>query len=140
MSKLNTFTEAKNPFDSAHATAKVVKCIVPVNGKQRDTTSILDVRGSPSEEYYKWHFIYAIINSGLYARDFVGVEIQFPKGNSAIIKLDGAFSIAEIGWNTTTPTGKTDTQPISRSSTTTYSRLSSSRRTTRTSKRYSRAR
>jgi type I restriction enzyme M protein len=91
MSKPSTFTEAKNEFDVAHSTAKVAKCLVPVNGKKCDTASVRDIRGRPSEENYKWQFIYAIINSGLYARDFVGVEIQFPKGNQAIIKLDGAI-------------------------------------------------
>lgn len=53
--------------------------------------SILDVRGQWSEEYYKWQFIYSIVYAGLYARDFIGVEIQFPKGNSAVIKLDCAI-------------------------------------------------
>jgi type I restriction enzyme M protein len=86
-----TFAVAKNDFDKAHRNAKTAKCIVPVNGKVRDTVSILDTLGKPSEEYYKWQFINAIINSGLYARDFVGVEIQFPKGNSAVIKLDCAI-------------------------------------------------
>jgi len=62
-----------------------------VNGRYRDTASIKDTHGNPSEEYYKWQFVHALINSGLYARDFVGVEIQFPKGNSRVIKLDGAI-------------------------------------------------
>jgi type I restriction enzyme M protein len=35
--------------------------------------------------------VHALINSGLYARDFVGVEVQFPKGNSAVLRLDGAI-------------------------------------------------
>lgn len=91
MRKPSTFTEAKNQFDSDHATATVAKCVVPVNGKTCDPVSIRDNQGRPSEQYYKWQFIHAIINSGLYARDFVGVEVQFPKGNSAVIKLDGAI-------------------------------------------------
>lgn len=74
-----------------HHNAKTALCIVPVNGKFRETASIRDTRSKLSEEYYKWQFVYALINSGLYARDFVGVEIQFPKGNSAVIKLDGAI-------------------------------------------------
>src|SRR5436853_495683 len=86
-----TFATVKSDFDSAHRNAKMVKCIVPVNGKYRDTALIKNTQGKLSEEYYKWQFIYALINSGLYARDFVGVEIQFPKGNSAVIKLDGAI-------------------------------------------------
>jgi len=91
MSKPRTFAEAKNQFDTDHSTAAVARCIVPVNGKKCGTASIRDIRGRPSEQYYKWQFIHAAINSGLYARDFIGVEIQFPKGNSAVIKLDGAI-------------------------------------------------
>jgi type I restriction enzyme M protein len=90
-SNLTTFSAAKNNFDRAHGSSDTAKCIVPVNGKSRDATSIRGKNGRPSEEYYKWQFINAIINSGLYARDFVGVEVQFPKGNSAVIKLDGAI-------------------------------------------------
>ena len=86
-----TFAVAKDDFDKAHRNAKTAKCIVPVNGKPHEPVSIQDTRGKASEEYFKWQFVYAIINSGLYARDFVGVEIQFPKGNSAVIKLDGAI-------------------------------------------------
>lgn len=91
-----TFAAAKNDFDQAHKTSRTTKCIVPINGKSRGDASIRDTHGEPSEEYFKWQFIHAIINSGLYARDFVGVEIQFPKGNSAVIRLDGAiFDSAE---------------------------------------------
>lgn len=86
-----TFATAKNDFDKVHRNSKTAKGIVPVNGKPRDIASIRDTHGKPSEDYYKWQFIHALINSGLYARDFVGVEIQFPKGNSAVIKLDGAI-------------------------------------------------
>jgi hypothetical protein len=39
MSKPSTFPEAKKQFDAAHATAKVAKCIVPVNGRKCDTAS-----------------------------------------------------------------------------------------------------
>jgi len=87
----HTFALAKNEFDKAHLSAKTAKCIVPVNGKFRDTDSIRDKYGKPSEDYYKWQFVHSLINSGLYARDFIGVEVQFPKGNSAVIRLDGAI-------------------------------------------------
>jgi hypothetical protein len=39
-------------------------------------------KGEPTEQYYKWQFIYALIHSGLYAKDFIGVEVGFPKGNN----------------------------------------------------------
>ncbi|NEW89580.1 SAM-dependent methyltransferase [Rhodopseudomonas sp. WA056] len=49
--------------------------------------------GQPNEEYYKWQFISAIVMSGLYPKDYIGVEVHFPKGNknSAALQLDGAI-------------------------------------------------
>jgi hypothetical protein len=49
-----TFTVAKNDFDKAHVNLQTAKCIVPVNGKVRESASIKDKSGKPSEEYYKW--------------------------------------------------------------------------------------
>ena len=49
--------------------------------------------GSKNEQYYKWQFLYALINSGMYAKDYFGTEVLFPKGNknSASIKFDCAI-------------------------------------------------
>jgi type I restriction enzyme M protein len=91
MSSQSTFASAKNKFDYLHKNSKTTKCIVPVNGKTCKDAVIQDVNGKCNEEYYKWQFVYALINSGLYARDFLGVEIQFPKGNNAVLRLDGAI-------------------------------------------------
>jgi type I restriction enzyme M protein len=87
------FTSAKQRFDKLHATANTATCVVPVDGKPHPPVSIRDVAGKLNEEYYKWQFINALINSGLYAKDYVGVEVRFPKGNktSAPLKLDGAI-------------------------------------------------
>jgi hypothetical protein len=49
-----TFTVAKNDFDKAQVNLQTAKCIVPVNGKVRESASIKDKSGKPSEEYYKW--------------------------------------------------------------------------------------
>lgn len=89
------FASAKIDFDNTHKTAKTSKCLVPVNGKTKADAVIRDINGQPNEEYYKWQFIYSLINSGLYNRDFIGAEIQFPKGNSSIIRLDGAIFDSE---------------------------------------------
>ncbi len=86
-----SFAEAKRKFDAAHSGKETAQCIVPVNGKTRADISIRDSKGEPSEEYYKWQFINGLINSGLYAHDFIGVEVQFPKGNSAPLRLDAAI-------------------------------------------------
>ena len=86
-----TFAEAKRSFDEQHEGRGTTSCLVPVNGKVCADASIRDLRGNQSENYYKWQFVSALINSGLYAHDYIGVEIQFPKGNSAVLRLDGAI-------------------------------------------------
>jgi type I restriction enzyme M protein len=69
------------------------KSIVPVDGKTIENISLRNKEGKPSEEYYKWQFIYSLINSGLYSKDYIGAEIYFPKGNknSAPIKIDSCI-------------------------------------------------
>lgn len=49
--------------------------------------------GNPLEEYYKWQFLYALIHGGLYAKDFIGAEVRFPKGSktSRPLKVDAAI-------------------------------------------------
>lgn len=88
-----SFAEAKRQFDNKHAAATHAECIVPVRGKAHAPISIRSVGGQPNEEYYKWQFINSIVMSGLYAKDYVGVEVHFPKGNknSAALQLDGAI-------------------------------------------------
>ena len=49
--------------------------------------------GSKNEQYYKWQLLYSLVNSGMYAKDYIGTEVLFPKGNknSAPIKFDCAI-------------------------------------------------
>jgi hypothetical protein len=63
--------------------------------------------GRPIEEYYKWQFINAIVLSGLYPKDYVGVEVHFPKG----IRVQRPYSTTLHGWITTTRTGPTTRHP-----------------------------
>lgn len=86
-----TFASAKADFDFKHRNLPTAKCLVPVNGKSKADAPIRDVHGNPSEEFYKWQFIHSAIKSGLYSPDFIGVEVQFPKGNAAVLRLDGAI-------------------------------------------------
>ena len=86
------FVEKKKEFDKKYGKSLILgKSLVPSNGKYITNISLKDKLVKPKEEYYKWQFIYSIINSGLYSKDFIGVEISFPKGNkdSAPIKIDG---------------------------------------------------
>lgn len=49
--------------------------------------------GKLNEQYYKWQFLYSIVHSGLFVKDYIGTEVQFPKGNksSANLKIDAAI-------------------------------------------------
>lgn len=88
------FIEEKAKFDEIYKNKETInKSLVSVDGKILENIKIKDKKGFPLEEYYKWQFIYAIINSNLYSKDFIGVEIFFPKGNknSAPIKIDGCI-------------------------------------------------
>jgi len=89
-----TFTEAKKEFDGKYQIKlHLEKSLVPVGKEYKENISLKNTKGKPSEEYYKWQFIYGIVSSGLYSRDYLGVEIHFPKGNisSAPIKIDGCI-------------------------------------------------
>lgn len=89
-----TFTEAKQEFDNIYKNVShFPQSLVPVNGKTVTKIPLKDVSGKPSEEYYKWQFIYALIDSGLYFKDYLGVEVRFPKGSkgAAPIKIDACI-------------------------------------------------
>lgn len=88
------FYEYKEQFDIDNAKIKEIPCFLPVHltiGKKETTLKKKD--GSWNEQYYKWQFLYSFVNSGLCSKDYIGVEVSFPKGNksSAMIKMDGAI-------------------------------------------------
>ena len=90
----STFVEAKNLFDQEYSTSLLLPhSLVPVDGKPLGNISLKNTRGEKSEEYFKWQFIHALIQSGLYSKDYLGAEVQFPKGNkkSAPIKIDACI-------------------------------------------------
>ena len=91
---MKKFDELKKEYDAAHKNDKSVSCFLPVHlttGKIE--TSLKKKNGDNNEQYYKWQFLNCFIGAGLCAKDYVGTEVQFPKGNksSAMIKLDGAI-------------------------------------------------
>ena len=91
-SQQNSFTESKNLFDKQFQNISEFNCFLPVDLVLNKKTKIRG-GGEGNEEYYKWQFFSGIINSGLFAKDFIGTEVYFPKGNksSAPIKFDGAI-------------------------------------------------
>jgi len=95
----SSFSVAKQAFDGAPGKAKVLaEALVPVDGKPKKDIGIRNTSGDALEEYYKWQFLYGLIHSGLYAKDFIGAEVRFPKGSktSQPLRMDAAvFDDAE---------------------------------------------
>ena len=91
---MDKFVEKKEEFDNGLGkTEKIATSIVPVDGKYISDIKIKNASGERIEEYYKWQFIYALVNSGMYNKDYIGVEVRFPKGNktSAPLKIDAVI-------------------------------------------------
>lgn len=89
-----TFEELRLEYNKRHMADKSVTCFLPVHTTIGKTeTNLTKKDGTPNEQYYKWQFLYNFVESGLCSKDYIGVEVQFPKGNksSAMIKLDGAI-------------------------------------------------
>lgn len=87
------FSLEKEKFDKEYGNSTKFIAIVPVNLTINKECSIKGKNDQKNEEYYKWQFITALINSGMYNKDFIGVEVCLPKGNknSAPIKFDAAI-------------------------------------------------
>jgi len=88
-----SFIDAKIEFDKKYGTSNEYDCFLSSHltfGKQ---TKFLKKSGEKNEEYYKWQFLYSIVQSGMFIKDYIGTEIHFPKGNksSAPIKIDAAI-------------------------------------------------
>lgn len=88
------FDKLKIDYDKIHKNDSEVLCFVPVHttvGKIEK--SLFKKNGELNEQYYKWQFLTCFIESGLCSKDFIGTEVNFPKGNkgSAMIKLDAAI-------------------------------------------------
>jgi type I restriction enzyme M protein len=94
MDKISTkFSSEKELFDKEYGNKEQFHAIVPVHLTFNKECKIKSKNGEKNEEYYKWQFISAIINAGMYNKDFIGVEVCLPKGNknSAPIKFDAAI-------------------------------------------------
>lgn len=88
-----TFTQAKIEFDTKYKNVSEYNCFLPEHLTMSKVCSFKKKDGSRNEQYYKWQFLYSIVNSGLFPKDLIGTEVHFPKGNksSAPIELDGAI-------------------------------------------------
>lgn len=64
--------------------------LITVDGRTIANINLTDKHGNHNEEYYKWSFIFACMESRKFTKDFMGTEIYLPKGNknSAPLKID----------------------------------------------------
>ena len=95
------FSHARIAFNHEYANKSILpKSFCTVDGKFVENIAIKDAHGNPNEEFYKWQFIYSMIQSGrIPSRDYIGAEIYFPKGNihSQPIKIDSVV-FSDISW------------------------------------------
>lgn len=87
------FAAAKIQFDELYKHELTYEAPVPIHLTHHKRCTIQRKNDQPLEEYYKWQFIFALLHSGLYQADYIGTEVEFPKGNknSSTIKFDGAI-------------------------------------------------
>ena len=91
---MKKFDQLKLDYDKVHRNDKSVECFLPVHlTLNKVESNLFKKNGSYNEQYYKWQFLNCFIGAGLCSKDYIGTEINFPKGNksSAMIKLDGAI-------------------------------------------------
>ncbi|EMY4487999.1 SAM-dependent DNA methyltransferase [Listeria monocytogenes] len=91
---MGTFAESRLKFRNENMSKSILKrSLVTEDGNFKNDIEIKDVHGEPNEQFYKWEFIFGLIDSGLYKRDLIGTEIYFPKGNknSQPIKIDAVI-------------------------------------------------
>lgn len=88
------FAEAKKKFNEKYSDQEILsKSLVPVDLEYKEDIKLQNSKGEKLEEFHKWEFIYSLINSGLYTKDYIGTEIRFPKGNksSQPIRMDACI-------------------------------------------------
>ena len=91
---MKKFDQLKLYYDKVHKNDKSVECFLPVHlTLNKVESNLFKKNGSFNEQYYKWQFLNCFIEAGLCSKDYIGTEVNFPKGNkgSAMIKLDGAI-------------------------------------------------
>lgn len=91
---MRKFEQSKIEYDKIHKNDKSIECFLPVHLTINKTErNLFKKNGTYNEQYYKWQFLNCFVDAGLCSKDYIGTEINFPKGNksSAMIKLDGAI-------------------------------------------------
>lgn len=89
-----TFEQLKKFFDINNKDITELDCFLPVHlAKNKKEDSFRKKDGTFNEQYYKWQFLESFVGAGLCSKDYIGVEVQFPKGNkgASMIKIDAAI-------------------------------------------------
>lgn len=91
---MKKFEQSKIEYDKIHKNDKSIECFLPVHLTINKTErNLFKKNRTHNEQYYKWQFLNCFVDAGLCSKDYIGTEINFPKGNksAAMIKLDGAI-------------------------------------------------
>lgn len=85
----NDFAKYKSEFDEIYKKEKSIISPVPMHKTYNKQVPLTKTDGK-NEEFYRQELIYALINSGMYSKDYIGAEVFFPKGNknSSNLKID----------------------------------------------------
>lgn len=89
----NSFEFMKENYDKEHSEVRKIKCFLPVHlTTGQEETKLVKADGTWNEQYYKWQFLNCFVASGLCPADYIGTEVQFPKGNksAAMLRMDAA--------------------------------------------------
>ena len=89
----NWFSRQKKEFDVSYKLSKSITSIVPFHLTKNKEVNLFKTDGTHNEEYYRQQLLHTLIDSGMYSKDYIGAEVQFPKGNkdSATVRIDIAI-------------------------------------------------
>lgn len=66
---MHPFTKYKDEFDRKYGKQSHFDCFLTVDLALSKTVKIKGTGGAPKEEFYKWQFLSALVNSGMYPKD-----------------------------------------------------------------------
>ena len=83
---MNNFTEKLKKFDKEYSKIEKIDTEfysnIWVKTWEKINASAYDSKWNFSEEYIRARFIFAMVNSGMYEKEYICVEFRYPKGNT----------------------------------------------------------
>jgi type I restriction enzyme M protein len=85
--KIKTLKEYFNEFDKKNILLEKIDCDWYLNNcygviSHCNSAKTRDSKGNFSEEYIRARFVWGLISSGMYQKEYICVEFSFPKGNT----------------------------------------------------------